>query len=359
MSKSTFTQGWMLIVAVVLLAVAVFEPVGGQPASAQTTADPGTIAYVRMSTQTSIPSRLTARRPGAVDQSRPERDEKRDVSRMAARRSRTGFLQRTRGGLLVVRQRRLRHRLQWRRLPTHHQLAGLRRARRPAQGLGDGRGRQLHEYPGVGLCAGRAGHQWVDYSGTVRFDDVADFGPGVYQPSIGIYGLTRFTSYPPYADVQPGQTVPGGNLTIMSLSGFRGFGAGKVSWKADGSALAYGMRSASGISQIPVNAALRLHRRGSPGGREGIASLVAWGPTPATKDQYLYLSGNARNRGKRRRDLPEHRGQRVRRHATVIIPDYSGQYVHGHRMLPDGSGFLFALGFVQFPPDPPACTRHF
>ena len=63
----------------------------------------------------------------------------------------------------------------------------------------------------------------------------------------------RFVSYPPYADVQPGQTVHGGNLTIMQYSGFRGFGAGKVSWKADGSALAYAMRPGSAIRQIPAN----------------------------------------------------------------------------------------------------------
>src|SRR5512136_2074473 len=47
MSKSIFTQGWTVVVAVVLLAVAVFEPVSGQPASS---ADPGTIAYVQRST---------------------------------------------------------------------------------------------------------------------------------------------------------------------------------------------------------------------------------------------------------------------------------------------------------------------
>ena len=50
MSKSIFTRGWTVVVAVVLLAVAVFEPVGGQPASAQTTEDPGVIAYVKRST---------------------------------------------------------------------------------------------------------------------------------------------------------------------------------------------------------------------------------------------------------------------------------------------------------------------
>ena len=50
MSKSTFTRGWTLVVAIILLAVAVFEPVGGRPASAQTPADPGVIAYVNRST---------------------------------------------------------------------------------------------------------------------------------------------------------------------------------------------------------------------------------------------------------------------------------------------------------------------
>ena len=44
-----FTRIWT-VVAVVLLAIAVFEPMSGQPASAQTKADPGTIAYVKLST---------------------------------------------------------------------------------------------------------------------------------------------------------------------------------------------------------------------------------------------------------------------------------------------------------------------
>ena len=112
----------------------------------------------------------------------------------------------------------------------------------------------------------------------MTFDNVADFGPGVYQPSIGIGGLDRFTSYPPYADVQPGQTVPGGNLTIMAHSGFRGFGAGKVSWKADGSALAYVMRTNSAISADLRQPVLRRHRRGSPGGRERSARPGCLGP---------------------------------------------------------------------------------
>ena len=190
-------------------------------------------------------------------------------------------------------------------------------------------------------------------SGTVTFNDVADFGPGVLQPSIGIWGQYRFTSYPPYADVQPGQTVPGGNLIFTSLSGFDAFGAGKVSWKADGSALAYGMRSASGITQIPANPPYGSTGVDLPVIQDASPSLVAWGPTPATKDQYLYLSGMhviEENVGGIYLNTV---GNASGGTQLVIIPDYSGQIAYDIEWLPDGSGFLFALEFTQFPPDPP------
>src|SRR5512136_2343537 len=54
------------------------------------------------------------------------------------------------------------------------------------------------------------------FMGTVTFNDVADLGPGVLQPPIGIYGHYRIPSYPPYADVQPGRTVAGGNVIFTS-----------------------------------------------------------------------------------------------------------------------------------------------
>lgn len=92
-----------------------------------------------------------------------------------------------------------------------------------------------------------------DGSSTVTFNDVADFGPGATQPAVGIWGGYRIMSSPPLADVQPGATVPGGNLVISEYSGIEWFGTGKVSWKADGSALAYGMRTFSDISQIPAS----------------------------------------------------------------------------------------------------------
>ncbi|HSJ59027.1 MAG TPA: hypothetical protein VLC95_17700, partial [Anaerolineae bacterium] len=138
--------------------------------------------------------------------------------------------------------------------------------------------------------AGAQELQTVLASGTVTFNDVADFGPGVEQPAIGISGLYRVFASPPLADVQPGETVDGGSLVVAPYSGIRFFGTGKVSWNADGSALAYGMRTYSDISQIPamppygsIGEALPVVEYAAPG-------LVAWGPTAATSDQYLYYS---------------------------------------------------------------------
>jgi hypothetical protein len=50
------------------------------------------------------------------------------------------------------------------------------------------------------------------YDGTVTFEDVADLGPGVLQPAVGIDGGYRTLTSPPLADVLPGATVPGGEL---------------------------------------------------------------------------------------------------------------------------------------------------
>jgi hypothetical protein len=183
-------------------------------------------------------------------------------------------------------------------------------------------------------------------SGTVTFDNVADFGPGVHQASIGIWGLYRFTSYPPYADVQPGQTVPGGNVVIMSSSGFEYFGSGKVSWKADGSALAYGMRTYSGIDQIPavpqhygsIGEPLPVVEHAGPG-------LVAWGPTLATKNQYLYYSlGDPwveNIDGIYLNSVGDDSG------GTKLVHIYTAdaQAVWDIEWLPDASGFLFTAKY--------------
>jgi hypothetical protein len=355
MSKSTFTLGWMLIVAVVLLAVAVFEPVGGQPASAQTTADPGTIAYVQMSTQdihTISPDgtgdRVLWTNPGLSGMKSVMylawRPDGRELAFSSEHEAACSWFQ---SDVYAIGY----NGSGYRRVTNSPACAVLASLPKGAVTV------DVSNYTSELVWVYVQGAPDVEavlggFSGTVTFNDVADFGPGVHQPSIGIGGLDRFTSYPPYADVQPGQTVPGGNLTIMQYSGFRGFGAGKVSWKADGSGLAYGMRGASGISQIPANPPYGSIGVDLPAVEKASPKLVAWGPTPATKDQYLYSSGMHVLKDNVGGIYLNTVGDASGGTQLVLIPDYSGQILYDIEWLPDGSGFLFALEFTQFPPDP-------
>ena len=180
--------------------------------------------------------------------------------------------------------------------------------------------------------------------GTVTFDDVADLGPDVCQPSVGVFGLYRIMPSPPLADVQPGKTVPGGILIISRYSGIRFFGAGKVSWKADGSALAYAMRTCSGVSQIPA-----LPRYGAigttlPAAANTSPGLVAWGPTSDTKDQYLYRSGY--------NPIVEEAGGIYLNSVgnasggTKLVSTHRAELVRDIEWLPDASGFLFSQMYV-------------
>jgi hypothetical protein len=99
---------------------------------------------------------------------------------------------------------------------------------------------------------GAPGVRSVLSNGIVTFDNVTDLGVGVLQPAVAIYGEVRVLASPPLADVQPGATVAGGNLLISPGSGIESFGPGKVSWTADGSALGYGMRTATAIRRLPA-----------------------------------------------------------------------------------------------------------
>jgi hypothetical protein len=133
----------------------------------------------------------------------------------------------------------------------------------------------------------------------------------------------------------------------MQYSGFTGFGAGKVSWKADGSALAYGMRSSSGITQIPAVPPYGSTGVDLPVIQEASPSLVAWDPTPATKDRYLYSSGmdvfKENVGGIYLNTVGDASGGTL----LVLIYDYSGEYTRDIEWLPDGSGFLFSEFYVE------------
>ena len=195
---------------------------------------------------------------------------------------------------------------------------------------------------------GAPGIKSVLYDGTVTFDNVADFGPGVEQPAIGIYGGLRILASPPMADVQPNATVPGGNLIISEFSGIDAFGTGKVSWKADGSALAYGMRTYSHIVQIPAIPTYGSIGQPLPVVEHAVPTLVAWGPTAETKDYYLYSS----------KDHPIYENIEGIYLNTVgnasggtkLVPIsayYGAEVVYDIEWLPDASGFLFTKRYVD------------
>ena len=79
---------------------------------------------------------------------------------------------------------------------------------------------EVHNYVGPWVSVYVQGAPGLKYanSSRVRFDNVADFGPGVLQPAVGINGDQRTQANPPLADVVPGATVAGGILTIISIT---------------------------------------------------------------------------------------------------------------------------------------------
>jgi len=188
-------------------------------------------------------------------------------------------------------------------------------------------------------------------SGTMRINNVADFGPGVLQPAIGIYtgayGENRSLGYPPYADVQPGQTVPGGSLEIPG-PGVSLFGAGKISWNADGSALAYGMRSFSSIKQLSASPPYGSTGQPFPVVAHAAPNLVAWDPDAAHSDLYLYSSKEdvvyLDVAGIYLNTLANPGG------GTLLVPInayYGAEEVYDIEWLPDASGFLFTKRYIN------------
>jgi TolB protein len=195
---------------------------------------------------------------------------------------------------------------------------------------------------------GAPGIKSVLNDGAVTFSDVADFGPGVRQPAVGIYGSLRILAAPPLADVQPGATVAGGNLVIAPFSGIDALGAGKVSWTADGLALAYGMRTHSRILRIPASPPYCSIGEALPVVEHAAPNLVAWGPAAVTRDQYLYSSKDAPTvegiEGIYLNSVGEASGGRK---LVSISAYYNAEVVYDVEWLPDGSGFLFTKGYVQ------------
>lgn len=191
--------------------------------------------------------------------------------------------------------------------------------------------------PYLVYVAGAAAPQTVTGSARLTFNNVADFGPGRQQGVVAINGLYRWLGGA--ADVQPGQTVDAGTLSI--------FGAGspynvdRPTWRADGTDVGFisGIRCGS-FDHVPAN---------PPDGSLG-ATLLApnvgldytcsmdRGPTLALANQVLYEDYDVLTAGRiyRTSEGSTDRGQ-------LLYSFDSAENLIDLKWLPDGSGFLFAV----------------
>jgi hypothetical protein len=170
---------------------------------------------------------------------------------------------------------------------------------------------------------------------TLTFSNVADFGPGHLQSTVAMFGLDRWFSAAAAADVQAGQTVHAGTLTITG-AGLREFGASQPSWRADGSKLGF-MQSCAAIKQVPVYPAPGLLGEiAVTPNVSGPVCFADWGPTPALANQVLYLTL-----------FPEQYIYRTTEGSTaagdLLVTFGMGDLLLDLQWLPDGSGFLYTI----------------
>jgi hypothetical protein len=185
--------------------------------------------------------------------------------------------------------------------------------------------------------------------GFVTVNNVADFGDGVKQPAVGVFGHYRTPAGPPYADVLPGQMVAGGHVSITN-TGNPSFGAYHVAWKGDGSELAYGTGSCNALGYLPANPPYGSLGAVLPVVAGADPCLVAFGPTAATRDKYVYYSSIGLNQHTDYGGIYLNRLGDASGGTKLIAFDYWDNDVYDIEWLPDGSGFLFSMLYVQLDP---------
>jgi TolB protein len=177
-------------------------------------------------------------------------------------------------------------------------------------------------------------------SGTVTFDNVADFGEGQLQWAVAIGGAGRWFDAGAAADVVPGGEVTTPLLTV-SGSASDSFGAYWPAWRSDGDTLAYtfGYGTLYQIEAEPplLDIGQLLLQEGT------VTSLFSnhlkWGPTAATADQLLYAGGG--NFGERTGIYLTTAGSSDAGEQLIAFAEYD--LVLGLDWLPDASGFVYAV----------------
>jgi TolB protein len=180
--------------------------------------------------------------------------------------------------------------------------------------------------------------QVIGTSGSLTFEGVADFGPGVYQPVVAIEGFRRWITPGVAPDVEAGSAVSAGTL-LVSGDGLP-YRALAPSWRADSSSVGFVFGSGCGqFRQVAANPgpAELGSPLASPDFLLGYTCLLERGPTAATANQILYSEYDI-DAGRIYRTIE----------GSAAVGDELLQYDSAERLLdmrwlPDGSGFVYTL----------------
>jgi Tol biopolymer transport system component len=177
---------------------------------------------------------------------------------------------------------------------------------------------------------------------TVTFNNVIDYGSEV-QWAVAALGYLRFLSSECHADVIPGQTVE--TAVIMGYA-YEDWAIHSPTWNYDGTQIAYlfgGEANPYGIAAdntTPGNLGAHLLTPASDGTLVPFSSgFLAYGPTQVLANQLLFIGYNEGSNIYRMTV-----GQSEPGEILLGAGDLGGDGFTGLAWLPDGSGFLYAMG---------------
>jgi len=171
----------------------------------------------------------------------------------------------------------------------------------------------------------------------VTFTDVADFGDGIFQRTSAAVGFSRWVDPSVAVDVVAGSTANATTRLVMRPNGHFKWSASHPSWRRDGTLIGF-IQSEGVMVEIPANPGI-----GNAGtvlqlsDGSSLGSLLKYSPNAdellyvATSDYDIYHANLATGAASER---------------VVIVPD--NHLLYGMDWLPDGSGFIFAVGEGQF-----------
>jgi hypothetical protein len=179
-------------------------------------------------------------------------------------------------------------------------------------------------------------------STVLTFTDVADFGESYLQIAMIIVAANRSPALETAVDVEAGQTVTTGSLSVYTPDIF--WEVFSPTWRSDGSKIGY-IISFNGLRQIDPHPApldfgqpLQTDQAAMP----SFADIMAWGP--ASRVNELLYVGNEIATSEAIYLLTA--GQATAGEPLLTFDSYED--VRGLSWLPDGSGFIFSVEEGEF-----------